>query len=77
MALQIEETVIQKGSSLCGQELRDTGLRQDLGLIVVAIKGTNGKMIFNPPPEATLTEGDTLITLGPRDRLDQLRMRAT
>ncbi len=77
MALQIDETVIQQSSPLCGQALRDTGLRQELGLIVVAIKRTDGKMIFNPPPEATIMERDTLITLGPRDRLDQLRMRAT
>ena len=77
MALQIDETVIQKSSPLCGQELRNTGLRQDLGLIVVAIKRTDGKMIFNPPPETTIAERDTLITLGPRDRQDQLRSRAT
>ncbi|MBK5257931.1 MAG: TrkA family potassium uptake protein, partial [Vicinamibacteria bacterium] len=77
MALQIDETVIHPGSPLCGQPLRDTGLRRDLGLIVVAIKQTDGRMIFNPAPDAVIAERDTLITLGPKERQDQLRNLAT
>ncbi len=77
MALQIEETEVQPTSSLCGQALRDTGLRQDLGLIVVAIKHADGKMMFNPAPEATIAALDILITLGPKGKQDQLRTLAT
>ncbi len=77
MALQIEETEIRPASPLCGQALRDTGLRQDLGLIVVAIKRSSGKMLFNPAPESTIAEGDILITLGPKDQQDRLRILAT
>lgn len=76
MALQIDETAVSKGSILCGQPLRDTGLRQDLGLIVVAIKRPDGRMIFNPAPEAEIIEGDILITLGPKKQQDQLRTLA-
>lgn len=76
MALQIDETAVNKGSILCGQPLRDTGLRQDLGLIVVAIKRPDGRMIFNPAPEAEIIEGDILITLGPKKQQDQLRTLA-
>ncbi|MEO8500374.1 MAG: potassium channel protein [Vicinamibacteria bacterium] len=76
MALQIEETAVSKGSVLCGQPLRDTGLRQDLGLIVVAIKRPDGRMIYNPAPEAEIIEGDILITLGPKAQQDQLRAMA-
>ncbi len=74
--LQIEETQVQKGSVLCGQPLRDTGLRHDLGLIVVAIKRPDGRMVFNPAPEAEIIEGDTLITLGPKKQQDQLSLLA-
>jgi voltage-gated potassium channel len=77
MALQIEETVVHKTSALCGQPLRDTGLRHDLGLIVVAIKRPDGRMVFNPAPEAVIVEGDILITLGPKAQQDQLRVLAT
>jgi voltage-gated potassium channel len=77
MALQIDETGVRPGSILCAKPLRDTNLRQDLGLIVVAIKRTNGRMLFNPPPETTIEEGDTLITLGPKDQQDRLRALAS
>ena len=76
MALQIEETAVQKKSVLCGQALRDTGLRQDLGLIVVAIRRLDGTMQFNPAPEAIILEGDILITLGPTEKQDKLRSLA-
>jgi voltage-gated potassium channel len=76
MALQIEETVVHQTSALCGQPLRDTGLRHDLGLIVVAIKRPDGRMVFNPAPEAVIVEGDILITLGPKEKQDQLRTLA-
>jgi voltage-gated potassium channel len=76
MALQIEETQVHKNSALCGRPLRDTGLRQDLGLIVVAIKNPDGKMVFNPPPESVIADGDILITLGAKNKQDQLRTLA-
>jgi len=76
MALQIDEILIRAGSSLCDKSLRDTGLRQELGLIVVAIKKPDGKMLFNPPPEAVISERDILITLGPKSQQDQLRSLA-
>jgi voltage-gated potassium channel len=77
MALQIDETEVGRASVLCGQPLRDTGLRQDLGLIVVAIKRPDGRMLFNPAPEAEIVAGDILITLGPKNQQDQLRTLAT
>lgn len=76
MALQIEETEVRDTSRLCGKPLKETGLRHELGVIVVAIKRADGEMIFNPAPDATIMPGDTLITLGPRDRQDQLRALA-
>jgi len=72
MELQIEETRIAPQSRLAGAVLKDSQLRQQLGLIIVAIKKAAGKMIFNPPGEAILEAGDILIVLGRREQLDQL-----
>ncbi len=76
MALQIEETEVRRGSSLCNRVLRDASLRQDLGLIVVAIKRVDGPMMFNPVPDTQILEGDILITLGPRQQQEKLRTLA-
>lgn len=72
MELQIEETRIASQSRLVGAVLKDSQLRQQLGLIIVAIKKSSGRMIYNPPGEAVLEAGDILIVLGRREQLDQL-----
>jgi voltage-gated potassium channel len=70
--LQIEETRITTYSPLVGSTLQDSRLRKDLGIIIVAIKKTSGKMLFNPAPETTLEVGDILIAMGDRQHLDRL-----
>ena len=77
LELQIEETQINARSLLVGTTLRDSQLRQALGIILVAIKKKSGEMIFNPAPEAVLEANDILITLGHRQQLDQLQKLAS
>jgi voltage-gated potassium channel len=72
VALQIEETKVSGKSRLAGATLKDSRLRQDHGVIVVAIKKPSGKMVFNPPSDAVLEAGDTLVAIGDREHLDQL-----
>jgi voltage-gated potassium channel len=74
--LQIEETVIDAKSPLCGQTLQTSQLRQSLGVIIVAIKKADGSMVYNPPGYAVFDAGDTLIALGHRQQLDQLEALA-
>jgi len=75
--LQIEETEIGPRSRLAGKSLQDCKVRQELGVIIVAIKKSQGHMVFNPPGDAMMEPGDLLITLGNRQQLDQLEMLAS
>jgi voltage-gated potassium channel len=74
--LQIEETLVRPGSALADQTLRASRLRQDLGVIVVAIKKPRGHLVSNPAGETVMEPGDTLIALGSRQTLDQLEKLA-
>src|SRR5262249_24739005 len=74
--LQIEETRVGAGSRLAGVTLRDSTMRQDLGIIVVAIKKESGHVVYNPTGDAVMEVGDTLIALGNRQQLDQLEAMA-
>jgi voltage-gated potassium channel len=76
LELQIEETQVAEGSRLVGATLRDSHLRKEMGIILVAIKKQTGEMLFNPSPDTVLRAGDTLITLGHREQLDQLEKLA-
>ena len=68
---------IRDRKSLCRAEPPESRIRQDFGVIIVAIRKAGGEMRFNPPGDAVLEGGDLLITLGPRDRLDRLDERAS
>jgi voltage-gated potassium channel len=76
LELQIEEARIEKGSALAGRSLKDSRVRQELGIIIVAIRKPDGKMLFNPDPEIAMEAGDLLITLGHRAQLDRLEAMA-
>jgi voltage-gated potassium channel len=69
--LQIEELSVPAGSGLDGRTIAATGVRGEIGLILVAVKQRNGHMLFNPPDSAALAAGDTLIVLGKRQQLDR------
>jgi K+/H+ antiporter YhaU regulatory subunit KhtT len=61
---------------LAGVTLHDSRLRQDLGVIVVAIMRADGRLDANPPGDAVMEAGDTLIALGARQSLDQVETLA-
>ncbi len=70
--VQMEELPVGPKSRLAGVLLRDSGIRADLNLIVVAIKKPDGRMRFNPGPDDLIEVGATLIAIGPTDKLNQL-----
>lgn len=62
--LSMEQVHIREGSGLVGQTILDAGIRQKYGVIVVAIRRTDGTMDFNPPHDATIRAGDEMVVLG-------------
>ena len=76
LELQIEEIEVRAASALAGHSLKDSGIRQKLGIIIVAIKKPDGRMVFNPEGELVIEPGDRLITLGHRQQLDRLEAAA-
>ena len=60
-----------------GTSLKDSPIKSELGIIVVAIKKPDGKMIFNPSPDTVLEGGDVLIAIGHRQQLDRLEEQAS
>ncbi len=64
LELQMEEIIIPPGSGFIGENLISSGFRKETGVMIVGIKKSNGSMVFNPEPQSTLEERDTLIVLG-------------
>lgn len=72
LELQIEEVAIGPRGALVGAQIKDNRIRQELGVIVVAVRKPDGTMQFNPTPETTLEAGDVVIVLGHKEQLARL-----
>jgi len=70
--LSLEEIPVGSSGDIIGQPLKESGLRQRLDLIIVAIKRLDGSMLFNPQSDTRILQGDTLIALGSKANLDKL-----
>lgn len=64
MDLQMEEITIPAHSAFAGETLVSSGFRKEIGVIIVGIKKSHGKMVFNPHSQSKIEGGDTLIVLG-------------
>lgn len=70
-AIQIEEVTISPKSSILNVMLKDSGIRQNYNIIIIAIRKKAGDMIFNPSFETFLEAGDTIIAMGRTSSLKQ------
>ena len=68
--LAVEEVELREDSPLVGRALRDSGLRDEFDIIVIALR-RGDQMLVNPRPETQFRPGDTIIVTGHRDKLDR------
>lgn len=72
LGLQMEEAVIADGSPITGKTVMTSNLRQEFGVIIVAIKRANGAMVFNPGPQEVFNAGDVIVVIGKRAELGRM-----
>ena len=70
--IQMEEIPISPISMLANAMLKNSGIRQDYNLIIIAIKQVDGSMMFNPSFETRLEPGATVIAVGQEQDLQNL-----
>jgi len=71
IGLEMVELAVSEKSRLNGVNLVDSEIRQELDVIIVAIK-REGEMKFNPSSQTRIEAGDTLIALGKSDDIEKL-----
>jgi voltage-gated potassium channel len=75
MDLEIGEIQVPGNSVFAGKTIESSRIRQDRGVIVLAIKRQEG-MRFNPPPDEQIRPDDCLIAMGEPAQLRQLEHTA-
>lgn len=76
LELEMEQVEIYPDSPFIGRALKDTGIRQDHDVIVIAIKRGNGDMIFNPSADTVIQSEDSLVAIGSHSSLESLESMA-
>ena len=71
--LRIEEVAVPEKSSWVGSALKDTPIRRETRLLVVAVRETDRSFLYNPDPEHVLAAGTTLIVMGEAENVAKLR----
>ncbi|NMC73346.1 MAG: potassium channel protein [Geobacteraceae bacterium] len=72
LELQMEEIIIPPHSGFVGENLISSGFRKETGVMIVGIKKSTGRMVFNPESHTRLEARDTLIVLGEQSAIQKL-----
>jgi voltage-gated potassium channel len=75
MDLEIGEVPVGEASVFAGKTIEASRIRQDRGVIILAIKRAAG-MHFNPAPDDRIEAGDFLIAMGEPQQLRELEQTA-
>lgn len=70
--VQFEEIRVREGAKLANVSLMDSGIRQEMNLIVIAIENKNGEMMFNPKADTKFVTGDTIVVMGSAKSIKRL-----
>lgn len=76
LELEMEQIEIHKNSPFINRALKDTGIRSNLDVMVIAIRRGSGQMIFNPSAETIIEEQDALVVIGSHTSLEALEKMA-
>ena len=71
--LRLEEVVVPPGSPFLGMMLKDTPIRRETRLLVVAVRATDRSFMYNPDPDFVIEEATTLIVMGETESIVKLR----
>jgi len=74
--LEIEELNVHAGSRFADKSVRDSNIRAEYNVILLAIKSKDQEMRFNPKPEDMIRGGDQIIVMGEVESLRELEVEA-
>jgi voltage-gated potassium channel len=75
LAIEMEEIPIRADTPLAGKTLRDADIGRRTGVIVMAVKRSDGRLEFPPSGDQPFDPGDIVVLLGRRANLDGFRSK--
>jgi len=72
LEFRMQELDVPEGSILAGQTLRTANLRQQTGVLVLALRRLDGSFTTNPDPDTIIEPHEVIIAVGTDDDLENL-----
>ncbi len=73
LEFRLEQVDVPSGSPMVGQTLRGARVHAHTGALVLALRHPGEEFRTNPPPEATVEDGDVLVVIGNASQIAALR----
>ena len=67
------ECIVQQNSTLDGISLKSANIQEQTGLVILAIRDTEGTFLYNPPEDKRVGVGDGLLVIANQRQLQTLR----
>ena len=67
------ESIVQQNAPLDGISLKNANIQEQTGLVVLAIRYTDGVFLYNPPGDKLVGAGDALLVIANQQQLQALR----
>jgi voltage-gated potassium channel len=71
--LRIEEAIVPEKSTFVGTSLKDSPIRRETKLLVIAVRDKDRSFVYNPDPDHIIDGGTTLIVMGDAESVVKLR----
>jgi voltage-gated potassium channel len=71
--LRFDDVEVRRGTRYEGKTLRQIAIREQANVLIVAIRGSDGSFIYNPPADQPIRSGSYIVVLGTSN--DVLRLR--
>lgn len=75
LPIEMDDVRIEAGGSLAGRTLREADIGRRTGVVVLAVKGADGRVDFPPTGDGPLAVGDRIVLLGRRANLARFRQQ--
>lgn len=72
MDIAIEQVRVSESSAMVAKSIKEMQLGRDFGVIVMAIRRSDGTMLFNPHADTAVNAGDFLIVMGRQESLSKI-----
>jgi voltage-gated potassium channel len=69
---RVQQMQIREDCTLAGMSLREAGIRQRSGAMILAVQDESRRLYLNPDPDLVITPGQVMVGIGTNDQIDKL-----